>query len=388
MKQLTKALLLITIIFTSCKEENNQKVYVPNVNNLYLTSNAQSRSISGENLSGGKGQGGKIKPSEGNAKTNATKHGWKANPYVFVKPNEEKVLADIDGSGVINHIWMTPGRDGNDKLRILKFYWDGEKEPSVEVPLGDFFCNAWNSINQTDINSAVVIVNPLNGFNSFWQMPFKKKCKITLTNLTKSRTTLYYQVDYTLMDLPDNVAYFHAQYRRVKKVPFKKEYVIVDNIKGHGQYVGTFIARGTHSKKWWGEGEVQMFIDGDTDHATYHGTGEEDYFLGSYAYKKFENKGWDKWKYVPYNTAYSGFHVAEHHEGYEGCFGQYRWHIMDPIRFKEDFKIQIQILGWKGSDYYPLEDDVQSVAFWYQTEPHQPFPKLPNKKTLDVQFKN
>jgi len=384
MKKLLQSFLIVLIV-VGCKQQPIN--VVPNVNNLYLINEtAKSRSISGENLTGEKGQGGKISASEGNAKRQAEKHGWKANPYVFIQPNEEKVLAEIDGSGIINHIWMTPGRDCNDQLRILRFYWDGEEEPSVEVPVGHFFCNAWGSRNQTCINSSVIVVNPLNGFNSFWQMPFRKKCKITMTNLTKSRTTLYYQIDYTLTDVPQNAAYFHAQYRRVKKVPFKKEYVIVDNIKGKGHYVGTFIARGTKSDRWWGEGEVQMFLDGDTDYPTINGTGEEDYFLASYSYKKFHDKGWANFEYVPFNTAYSGFYQAEHSYDYVGCFGQYRWHIYDPIRFQSDFKMHLQCLGWdKDGNYLPLRDDISSVAYWYQTEPHNTFPELPSEDILNIQ---
>ena len=102
-----------------------------------------------------------IKATEGNAKANAAKYGWKANPYIFIEPGEEVTLGEIDGSGIINHIWMTIGRNVDDRLRILRFYWDGEKEPSVEVPVGDFFCNAWGSENTTTINSATVMVNPL-----------------------------------------------------------------------------------------------------------------------------------------------------------------------------------------------------------------------------------
>ena len=374
---------LLTIVVWSCKEQS-PAYEVPGLNNLYLTNDAQSRSISAENITGEKGGGDKILASEGNAKRAATKHGWKANPYLFIEPNEEKVIAEAAGPGIINHIWMTPGRDGNDRLRIIRIYWDDEKEPSVEVPVGDFFCNAWGSNNQTEVNSSAIVVNPLNGFNSFWQMPFKKKFKITLTNLTESTATLYYQVDYTLANVPDNAAYFHAQFRRVKKVPFKKEYTILDDVKGKGQYVGTFLSRGTRSNSWWGEGEVKMYIDGDTDHPTYHGTGEEDYFLASYAYKKYQDKGWANWEYVPFNTQYCGFSVAENHYGYKGCFGQYRWHIFDPIRFKNDFKINVQCLGWddKGN-YLPLEDDMSSVAYWYQTEPHNPFPELPSIELLN-----
>ncbi len=387
MKRLTVVFISLTLFVVSgCSHENNT-VLIPGMNSLFLMSDAKTRSISPENLTGEKGQGGRISPEQGNAKRAAQKHGWKTNPYVFIAPGEEKVLAEINDSGIINHIWMTPGRDGNDRLRIIRIYWDGETEPSVEVPVGDFFCNAWGSKNQTDIISLPVCVNPLNGFNCFWQMPFRKQCKITMANLTDSRMTLYYQVDYTLTEVPKNSAYFHAQFHRVKKVQFKKEYIIVDNIQGRGHYVGTFLSRGTRSDRWWGEGEVQIFIDGDTDYPTINGTGEEDYFLGSYAYKKYRDASWKNFEYVNHNTPYSGFYNVEHKGPFVGRFGQYRWHIYDPIRFKSDLKIQIQCLGWddKGN-YLPLEDDVSSVAFWYQTEPHQKFPKLPSVEVLEVEY--
>lgn len=390
-KKLSNSIRLFLLLVSFCAINNavkaqNSGYTVPNISNLYMLSEAESRSITPENLTGGKGEGGRVKATEGNAKANAAKYGWKANPYIFIEPGQEVTLGEIDGSGIINHIWMTIGRGTNDRLRILRFYWDDEEEPSVEVPVGDFFCNAWGPQNVPHINSIPIVVNPLNGLNSFWQMPFRKKCRITMENLDKNRTTLYYQIDYTLCGVPKKAAYFHAQYRRVKKVPFKEEYVILDNVKGQGHYVGTFLSRGTRAKRWWGEGEVQMFIDGDIDHATIHGTGEEDYFLGSYAYKKFSDPGWDNFVYVPFNSAYSGFYEAEDHYDYVGCFGQYRWHLMDPIRFRKDFKMQIQILGWEegASNYYPLQDDVSSVAFWYQTEPHQKFPELPNKEDLII----
>lgn len=384
--------ILISFVFAlmvmACKKQEPESSYVvPGMNNLYMVSDAESRSISPENLTGEKGNGGRISAEEGNAKGAAAKYGWKTNPYIFIEPGEEKTLAEISGSGIINHIWMTPGRRGNDRLRIIRFYWDDETEPSVEVPVGDFFCNAWGSKNQTHINSLPVTVNPLNGFNSFWQMPFRKKCKITMENLTDSRTTLYYQVDYTLAQVPKKAAYFHAQFRRIKEVPFKKEYIIADNIKGKGHYIGTFLSRGTRSNRWWGEGEVQMFIDGDTKYPTINGTGEEDYFLGSYAYKKFFDEGWKNFKYEDYNTPYSGFYQVEHKGEFEGRFGQYRWHIYDPIRFKSDFKIQIQCLGWDDDgNYFPLEDDVSSVAYWYQQEPHATFPALPSKEVLNIDY--
>ena len=363
----------VLMLFVSCSFDHHEQVIVPNLNNLYLTSNAETRSISPENLTGEKGQGGKISPEDGNAKRAAQKHGWKTNPYIFIQPGETAVLAEAEGPGIINHIWMTNARDNNDNEQVLRFYWDDETEPSVEVPLGDFFCNAWGHKNQKSINSAAIVVNPLNGFNSFWQMPFRKKFKITMENRSQRRTRLFYSVNYTLTSIPKNAAYFHAQFRSMEEVPFKQEYVILDGVKGQGQYVGTYLAHGTISNRWWGEGELKMFIDGDISHPTIQGTGEEDYFLGSWGYSTFNEDG-SRNLYTDFQTPYAGFLQITPEEGFVGCFSQYRWHIVDPVRFKNDFKVTIQCLGWDDEgNYLPLQDKLISVAYWYQVEPHAKF---------------
>jgi hypothetical protein len=375
--------VIMILSFVSCNHSNEQTI-TTGLQNLYLTSNADSRSISPENLTGEKGKGGMISPKEGNAKKASIKHGWKTNPYIFIMPGETTVLAEAEGPGIINHIWLTTARDDSDRLRILRFYWDNEIEPSVEVPLCDFFCNAWDNKNQSTINSLPVVVNPLNGFNSFWQMPFRKKFKITLENRAESRSRLFYSVDYTLTSVLNNAAYFHAQFRTVKKVPFKEEFTIIDNIKGRGQYIGTFLAHATKSNKWWGEGEVKFFIDSDTDFPTINGTGEEDYFLGSWGYSTFNDDG-TRNLYTDYNTPYAGFFQVKPTSEFLGRFSQYRWHIYDPIRFKTNFKMSIQCLGWDNDgNYLPLEDMLSSVAFWYQTEPHLKFPEFPVNEKLIV----
>ncbi len=357
-----------------------------NMSNLSRLSNAQSRSISPENLSGEKGKGGMTKLEDGSAKYAARELGlgWKVNPYVVIKPGETFIMAEIDGEGAIQHIWMTP--TGIYRLSIFRFYWDGEKEPSVEVPVGDFFASAWEMGNEPDICSLPVCVNPLNGFNCYWQMPFRKKCKITMENLSKKNIILFYQIDYTLTEVPDDAAYFHAQFRRVNPMPEKEDFVMLDNVKGQGQYVGTYLAHGANSPGWWGEGEVKFFIDGDKDFPTICGTGEEDYFCGSYCYEmRTDMQGNDQ--YTNYSTPYAGFyHVIDpaNRTG-QGRFGEYRWHVTDPIRFKKDLKVTIQGLGWKSnSAYLPLEDDMASVVFWYQTEPHNSFPQLPSNEQLII----
>lgn len=344
--------------------------------NLMRLSDAQTRSISPENFTGEKGKGGMTTLEEGSAAYAARElgQGWKVNPYIIIEPGDTFVLGEIEGSGVIQHIWMTP--TGHWRYSVLRMYWDGEKEPSVEVPVGDFFAQGWE--RYAHINSLAVTVNPGSGFNSFWQMPFSKKARLTMTNMDKKPMRLYYQIDYVLTEIPEDAAYFHARFRRMNPLPYKEVYTIVDNIRGKGHYVGTYLAHGANSPGWWGEGEVKFYIDGDTGFPTINGTGEEDYFLGSYGYAA-----------TNFTTAYSGYHQISHPESdiEQRRFGQYRWHIPDPVRFEEDLKITIQSLGWQaGGRYLPLQDDLASVAYWYQTEPHAPFPEFPAREELTVSW--
>jgi hypothetical protein len=238
------------------------------------------------------------------------------------------------------------------------------------------------------ITSLAICVNPRSGLNSYWQMPFRKKCKVTMENLNEKELVLYYQIDYTETDVPDKAAYFHAQFRRVNPLPFKEDYTIIDGIKGKGQYVGTFLAHGANSPGWWGEGEVKFFIDGDDKFPTICGTGEEDYFCGSYGYEERREGDNGEYVYTSFTSPYTGFyHVAYPEKKMEQRrFGQYRWHILDPIRFESDLRVTIQSLGWQSEGrYLPLQDDLASVAYWYQLEPHNKFPVLPSKEKLMIQ---
>jgi len=270
----------------------------------------------------------------------------------------------------------------------LRVYWDDEENPSVECPVGDFFAMGWGQYSP--LQSLAVTVNPGSAFNCYWPMPFHKKCKITMENISNDDMTLYYQIDYISTDVPNDAAYFHAQFRRVNPVKYKDNYVIVDNIKGRGQYVGTYLALEPHNNGWWGEGEIKFFMDGDTQFPTICGTGTEDYFCGSYDFdtNKKDASGRETSAYTEFCSPYSGLSQVIRGDGHYNVmqrFGMYRWHITDPIRFEKDLKVTIQDLGWKNGDLYlPLQDDISSVAFWYQTEPHTPFPKLPSKDELEI----
>jgi hypothetical protein len=214
-------------------------------------------------------------------------------------------------------------------------------------------------------------------------MPFRKHCRVTIENIGLERLDLYYQINYALTDVPDDTAYFHAQFRRTNPVPYGEVHTIVDRIAGQGQYVGTYLAWGSNNDGWWGEGEIKFYLDGDTDFPTINGTGTEDYFCGSY---NFEDPRTNQ--YLEYSTPYAGLPQVIRPDGLyrsQTRFGLYRWHIVDPIRFSSNLRVTIQALGWRSHGrYLPLQDDLASVAFWYQTLPSPAFPDLPGRDDLEV----
>lgn len=357
-----------------------------NLSNLYRTSDAKTRSLSPENLNGEKGKGGMATIGTGAGPSRELGQKWKVSPSVVIKKHTIYTIAEIDGPGAVQHIWMTP--TGNWRYSILRFYWDDEASPSIEVPVGDFFCLGWGKF--APVTSLAVVANPGSGLNCYWPMPFRKKCRITMENMDNADMVLYYQVDYTLTEVPKDAGYLHAQFRRVNPLPFKKDYVLVDSIKGKGQYVGTYLAYGSNKNGWWGEGEIKFFMDGDTEFPTINGTGTEDYFCGAYDFdtQKKNKQGVETSNYTEFSGPYTGLPQVIRGDGhYEIAqrFGLYRWHIMDPIRFDKDLKVTIQDLGWhQDGRYMPLQDDIASTVFWYQAEPHTPFPKLPAKDQLEV----
>jgi hypothetical protein len=349
------------------------------VGDLYRLSRAKTRSISPENFTGAKGGGGQATEGTGAKAARDLGKGWKVSPSVGIKAGETFTLADISGPGAIQHIWMTP--TGHWRFQILRIYWDGEATPSVETPVGDFFASGWGKHGQ--ISSLAVAVNPGSAFNSYWTMPFRKSCRMTITNVGPKDVTLYYQITYALTDVPDDAAYFHAQFRRVNPLPYKGVYTILDNVKGEGHYVGTHLAWGVKNNGWWGEGEIKFYMDGDTDFPTICGTGTEDYFCGSY---DFENQ--ETHRYEEFTTPYTGLSLVTRPDGLyqsQERFSLYRWHIMDPIRFSQDLRVTIQALGWRNDGtYLPLQDDIASTAFWYQAEPHGAFPAVPGRDALEI----
>ncbi len=355
---------------------NGLGLHLGNLSNL---SNAETRSISPENFNGEKGKGGMAIQGTGAKHALNLGQGWKISPSVIIKAGETFTLADIDGSGAIQQIWMTP--TGNWRFSILRIYWDDQEHPSVECPVGDFFASGWGKFSP--LSSLAVCVNPGSAFNCYWEMPFRKRCRITMTNIAAEDMVLYYQINYTLTEVSEHAAYFHAQFRRTNPLPFKQDYVLLDGVKGQGHYVGTYMAWGVNNSGWWGEGEIKFFLDGDKDFPTICGTGTEDYFCGSYNFENQETK-----QYQEFSTPYAGLHQILRPDGVyrsQQRFGMYRWHILDPIRFKQNLRVTIQALGWRADkQYLPLQDDIASVVYWYQTLPTAPFPRLPDKDYLEV----
>jgi hypothetical protein len=332
--------------------------------NVALLSDAETRSISAENPTGERGGGARALPEPGSA-ASMLGPGWKVRPCITLEPGSTTTLADIEGPGVVQHIWITVSTKAYRDV-VLRMYWDGESTPSVEVPLGDFFCNG--HALRCNVNSLPIAVNPSGGFNSYWPLPFAQRARITVENQRWERIDgFFYQITYALTEVPAQAGRFHAQWRRSLTTRAYPEHVILEGVRGQGHYVGTFLAWSQFSNGWWGEGEIKFYLDGDREHPTICGTGTEDYFGGAWGFGG-----------ETYSTAFLGYPLYRKMEGEVPRHGLYRWHILDPIRFKQELKVTIQALGWwPNGTFEPLTDDIASVGYWYQEEPHAPFPMLP-----------
>ena len=355
--------------------------------NLARISKAQTRSISAENPTGEKGKGA-MAPAAPDGPARELGLGWKTRPFVLIPPGETYTLAEIDGPGAIQSMWF--GGTIVSRDFILRIYWEDQAQPAVECPLPDFFATPW-PFQATDaptrgpfaaVNSLPVSVNPNRALNCFWEMPFRKRCRMTLENRSPKHTApCYYQINYTLTDVPEDVGYFHAQFRRVNTLPYGEVYTILDGVSGQGQYVGTSMGWGINNNGWWGEGEIKFFIDGDGKFPTICGTGTEDYFGGSY---DWEVDG----QYVTYTTPFLGMHQVLRPDGtYQSQHrhAMYRWHVMDPVRFQQDLRVTIQALGWRSEGrFLPGQHDISSVAYWYQMLPTPAFPALGDRNALEI----
>lgn len=349
------------------------------LNDLTQNKNIRTFSISPENLTGEKGKGGKAIEGSASYAARDLGQGWKVNPYLVSQPGETTILADYKGQGAIKHFWITDSAKAG-RLLIMRIYFDGHKNPAVEAPLSDFFANAdYREFRQ--LSSIAMCVNPRKGLNCYFEMPFFKSFRVEIENRGDEPCNIYYQIDCEEKSIPENSLYFHAQFRRVNPLPYKQPYVILDNIKGSGLYVGTYINWGVKSNGWWGEGEIKFYIDGDSDFPSICGTGTEDYFCGAY---NFDVDG----RYREFTTPYSGMYKVSHTDDTycaQRYFNMYRWHITDPVYFKKDLKVTIQALGWRsGGRYLPLQDDISSVAYWYSDTLDDTYPVLGDKDALEI----
>ena len=355
--------------------------------------NSKSRSISAENPRGEKSGGARAKPGDDQHCSPASSEmgqGWKVRPCLKdIKPGEAVVIAEVQGPGVIQHIWCTVF-SGLDKAYYrhvaLRVYYDDQCDsntPSVNVPIGDFFANGLNGAALID--SAMIAVNPKGGMNSYWPMPFRKRIRIEVQNDgPRTIPEFFYQITYALEDVPADTGYLHVSWRRAMTTRDTPELVIADSIKGRGHFAGTYLVWNQLSNHWWGEGEVKFFIDGDKpDAPTICGTGTEDYFGGAWGFVMEHDKDL---RPHPYSTLYLGYPQAVYgHDTKKGpmipSHTLYRWHIMDPVCFAQDLRVTVQALGWwvDTTKYQALTDDIAATAYWYQALPTAPgsVPDLP-----------
>lgn len=317
--------------------------------------------------------------------------------YNSILSGEERTICDVEGMGIVNHIWMTMKNTGNEpfyyRKALLKMYYDDELEPSVLVPIGDFF-GMGHGITK-NFNSQPLQMTPKNGrgFNSWWPIPFRKRLRITILSECNSVLNVYYYIDYEkVKELDKDTLYFHAQFNRNKsrdvlplscyknKLDFlggqqfnttgEENYVIL-HAKGAGHYCGCnlniFNTSCDSQHDWIGEGDDMIFIDNDTFPPRLHGTGMEDYF--NTAYCPSEESCSD----------YQGIILSEK-ENWKGRSTYYRYHIQDPITFSKEIKVTIE-----NGHNNQRNDDYTSTAYWYQTEPHSNFgiPPLEERMPID-----
>ena len=333
-----------------------------------IASGVQSRAITWENKKGLPGEGGKAANKLGVGRKGSPCMGW-------IENGKTATMMDIDGSGIIRHIWLTLPERAPDELRniILRMYWDNSDVPSVEVPLGDFFGTAHGRAVNLD-SSYLTVVNG-KGFNCWFPMPFRRHAKITIENDMpdgKKVGCLFFQIDYELHDnLPENVGLFHAQFRRQNPTIPKQDYVLLDDVEGPGMFVGCVIGIRPMEPHWWGEGEMKFYIDGDTDFPTICGTGTEDYF----------GNAWGMEAYASRHFGCTVYDFANPEQGLKELISMYRFHELDPVYFNSGFKATIQQIGWFPDGLGERNgDDWSSVAYWYQAEPVKKMPPLPDRQ--------
>jgi hypothetical protein len=337
-----------------------------------------TRSISPENPTGAPGLGGQAAAGTGAAAGRDLGRGWKVSPSIQIAAHSTVDLATIVGPGRITHIWLTTHPDHWRQL-LLRAHWDSDRTPAVEVPVGDFFGQAWGRFAQ--LSSSMIAVNPHGGLNSYWPMPFREAARLTCENLSPTPATVYFQISYELGTDEEHSGYLHAHWHRSNPLPTGAVHPLLHTVRGAGHYVGSYLAWGVNSRGWWGEGEIKYYLDGDEEFPTICGTGTEDYFGGAW---NFDVPGQG---YTAYSTPYLGLHQIVRPDGlYESQqrFGMYRWHVPDPIRFASGIRVDIQALGWRsGGRYLQRHDDIASTALFYLDAPSTELPPTPTLDELE-----
>ena len=318
--------------------------------------------------------------------------GAKGSAFGRIMAGDSCVLLSQQGPGIINRIWLTVSKRNPKMLRALriKFYWDNSVVPAVDVPLGDFF---GNPLSRTSRFENCFFSNPeKRSFNCCIPMPYRTGAKVVFVNTSdEDLTHLFYDINFTkLPEWDSEMSYFHAVWREDKSTKLGVDYTVLPQLSGRGRFLGVSLgifANKAYETTWWGEGEIKFYIDGDEEYPTICGTGTEDYFGGSWSFaKQVDGKTVEQ----NYCTPYLGYpyysshdeliHNFYHNDDVMPMRGFYRWHIQDPICFDEDLKVTIQQIGVGYRGLFERQDDVASVAYWYQAEPHNSFPELPGKE--------
>lgn len=347
-----------------------------------LVPGVRSHSINAENPSGAPGAAARAASPLG--------PGRKGAAFLPLPAGETLVLADIEGPGTIRHIWLTVA-DRTDAgpfvLRdlVLRAYWDGNPSPSVEVPLGDFFCNGFAT--RALVTSLPIVVAPTGGMNSYFPMPFRRSARLTLESQHPGDLEhVFYQIDYTTGDRhPSDLGYFHAQWRRSNATAVRgTDHTILDGVEGAGVYVGTYIALASLERYWWGEGEVKFFIDSDQDLPSLCSTGLEDYAGGAWAFQD-ELRNDPEPRILTFSAPYCGYPYCSTQDTTKASpfatptapmHGLYRWHLPDPIYFQSSLKATVQQIGAWDFGLFERQDDIATTAYWYQSAPQRRFPPL------------
>lgn len=335
--------------------------------NIFQLKNRESFAFSAENPTGTRNGGTRGKDCE------------KLKPCIQIPAGKTVTLVDADGPGMISHIWFT-GYVGHSF--VMRIYWDDAEFPSVEAPISAFFGCGYDENFETQegkyavLNSAMILVAPGRGYNSYFSMPFRKHCKITMENRGEREETLFYMISGWRGEIPEDAGYFHALYRQEHPVMKGRSYTVADNVYGKGVFAGVTLSAGMNGNNTcWVEGEAKMYIDGDV-YPTLNYTGTEDYFCGSYAFGNDIILN----RYQTYSGLYVGMHAIfgndrEKQYGGQQRFSLYRWHVPDPVYFNESFRMTMDNLGWTGARY----DDYTTTAYYYLDKPS----KLPFELPAD-----